>query len=89
VIGLSRGGKQIIFKSFAETKEGGTRMKRANQDIRDYAAKKGVYFWEIAMKLSIPEPTMTRWMRVELPEDKRREIEWIIDDIAITKSQSE
>ena len=49
-------------------------MKKANQDIRDYAAKKGVYFWEIAMKLSISEPTMTRWMRVELPEDKRREI---------------
>ena len=64
-------------------------MKKANQDIRDYAAKKGVYFWEIAMELGISEPTMTRWMRVELPEDKRREIEWIIDDIAITKSLSQ
>lgn len=57
-------------------------MKKANQDIRDYAAKKGVYFWEIALKLGISEPTMTRWMRVELPEDKRREIGQIIDDIA-------
>ena len=63
-------------------------MKKANQDIRDYAAQKGVYFWEIALKLGVSEPTMTRWMRVELPEDKRREIEWIIDDIAITKSLS-
>ena len=64
-------------------------MKKANQDIRDYAAQKGVYFWEIAMQLGVSEPTMTRWMRVELPEDKRREIEWIIDDIAITKSLSQ
>ena len=57
-------------------------MKKANQDIRDYAAQKGVYFWEIALKLGISEPTMTRWMRVELPEDKRRVIGQIIDDIA-------
>ena len=64
-------------------------MKKANQDIRDYAAKKGVYFWEIAMQLGVSEPTMTRWMRVELPEDKCREIEWITDDIAITKSLSQ
>ena len=64
-------------------------MKKANQNIRDYAAKKGVYFWEIAMKLGISEPTITRWMRVELPVDKRREIEQIISDIAATKSQSE
>ena len=57
-------------------------MKKANQDIRDYAAQKGVYFWEIAMQLGVSEPTMTRWMRVELPEDKRREIVQIIDKIA-------
>ncbi len=41
------------------------------------------------MKLGVFEPTMTRWMRVELPEDKRREIEQVISEIAITKSQSE
>jgi hypothetical protein len=64
-------------------------MKKANQDIRDYAAKKGVYFWEIAMKLGISEPTITRWMRVELSADKRREIEQVISDIAAAKSQSE
>ena len=41
------------------------------------------------MKLGVSELTMTRWMRVELPEDKRREIKWIIDNIAITKSLSQ
>ena len=64
-------------------------MKKANQNIRDYAAKKGVYFWEIAMKLGVSEPTITRWMRVELSADKRREIEQVISDIAAAKSQSE
>ena len=63
----------------------GLLKKMANQDIRDYAAQKGVYFWEIALKLGISEPTMTRWMRVELPEDKRREIRQIIDTITDSK----
>ena len=63
-------------------------MRRANQDIRDYAVQKGVYLWEIAKELGISEPTMTRMMRTELSEGKRREIEWIINDIAITKSLS-
>ncbi|MCQ2416520.1 MAG: hypothetical protein MJ071_01760 [Oscillospiraceae bacterium] len=63
-------------------------MKKANQDIRDYAAQKGVYFWEIAMQLGISEPTITRWMRVELPEDKRREIRQIIDKITDSKSSN-
>lgn len=61
-------------------------MKKANQDIRDRAAQKGVYFWEIARELGISEPTMTRWMRVELPADKRREIRQIIDKITDSKS---
>ena len=60
-------------------------MKKANQDIRDYAAQKGVYFWEIAIQLGISEPTITRWMRVELLEDKRREIRQIIDKITDSK----
>ena len=60
-------------------------MKKANQDIRDYAAKKGVYFWEIAMELGISEPTMTRWMRAELTVDKHREIRQIIDKITDSK----
>ena len=38
------------------------------------------------MELGISEPTMTRWMRVELPADKRREIAQIINDIADGKS---
>ncbi len=58
-------------------------MRRANQEIRDYAAKRGVYLWEIAVELDISEPTMTRMMRIELPEDVKQEMKRLIDKIAI------
>ena len=57
-------------------------MKRANQEIREYAAKNGVYLWEIALALGISEPTMTRKLRTELPDREREEIMRIINDIA-------
>ena len=58
-------------------------MKRANQEIREYATKRGVYLWEIAVELDISEPTMTRMMRMELPEDVQQEMKRLIDRIAI------
>lgn len=57
-------------------------MKRANQEIRDYAAKNGVYLWEIALAMGISEPTMTRKLRTELPDRDREEIMRIINDLA-------
>ena len=61
-------------------------MKRANQEIREYAAKRGVFLWEIALAMGISEPTMTRRLRTERPEDERLEIEQIINEIAAAKS---
>ena len=61
-------------------------MKRANQEIREYAAKRGVYLWEIALAMGISEPTMTRKLRTERPGDERLEIERIINEIAAAKS---
>ena len=57
-------------------------MKRANQEIREYAAKNGVYLWEIALAMGISEPTMTRKLRTELPDRGREEIMRIINDLA-------
>ncbi len=61
-------------------------MRRANQEIREYAAKRGVYLWEIALAMGISEPTMTRKLRTELPEDECRKIAQIINEIAAAKS---
>ena len=57
-------------------------MRRANQEIREYAAKNGIYLWEIALALGISEPTLTRKLRTELPDRDREEIIRIINDLA-------
>lgn len=53
-----------------------------NADIREAAKQKGVYLYTIADKLGISEPTMTRLMRRELPEEKKTQIKEIIAEIA-------
>lgn len=57
-------------------------MKRANQEIREYAAKNGVYLWEIALAMGISEPTMTRKLRMELPENEHEMIIQVINELA-------
>ena len=64
-------------------------MRRANQEIRDYAAKNKVYLWEIALAMGISEPTMTRKLRMELPEHERGEIMRIIQHIAELHTMSD
>ena len=50
-----------------------------NKDIRLYARGSGVPFWKIAKAMGKSEPTFTRLMREELPEEKKTEIKNIID----------
>ena len=50
-------------------------MKRmSNSDVRTAAKEAGVFLYEIAAFIGISEPTMTRMLRFELPEGKKREI---------------
>lgn len=57
----------------------------ANKDLRNRAKKSNVSLWEIADVMGISEPTMTRYMRRELPNQKKQEILQIIDDLAKAK----
>lgn len=50
----------------------------ANDDIRMEAKKLGVKLWQIAEKLNISEPTMTRKLRKELSDEEKAEIRAII-----------
>lgn len=54
----------------------------ANQDIKSYARQKGVKLWQIADVKGVSEPTMTRWLRFELPESEKAEYIHIIDELA-------
>ena len=53
----------------------------ANNDIRMKARGLGVPLWAICKELGVSEPTLTRWMRTELPQEKRERINAIIDGL--------
>lgn len=59
-----------------------TRQNLPNNDIRKAALVADVRHWEICDYLGISEPTLTRWLRYELPEEKRRRILAAIEAIS-------
>lgn len=53
-----------------------------NKDIRDYARIKDVKLWKIAEKLNMHDSNFSRLLRQELTEDKKEEIQKIIDELS-------
>ncbi len=47
---------------------------RGNENIRRAARIAGVPLWAIAVKLGVSEPTLTRWLRVQLSVEKEAKI---------------
>lgn len=58
----------------------------ANAETRAEAKNKGVFLWEIADKLCVSEPTITRKLRRELPDEEKQKIFAVIDEIAKEKA---
>jgi hypothetical protein len=56
-----------------------------NMDLRQKAKEKGVFFWQIAAELGVSEPTMTRRLRFELPEQEKQKYLSIIDQLSSEK----
>ena len=59
---------------------------RANEEIRAYARKSGVYLWEVADELNILDAALSRKLRHELKQDEKDRIFKIIDEIAERKA---
>ena len=59
----------------------------SNIDIRTMASANGVSLWQIADALGISEPTMTRKMRKELPQDQKKRIFEIIASLSKAKKE--
>lgn len=59
-----------------------------NSDLRKSAKENGVALWEIADRLNISEPTMTRKLRRELPAEEKQRIISLIDEIAAEKEKT-
>lgn len=53
-----------------------------NSDIKEYAQKKNVRLWRIASELGINDGNFSRKLRHELPEDTKKQIFKIIDELA-------
>lgn len=53
-----------------------------NKDIRTYAKENNVKLWQIAKAMGISEPTMTRKLRSELPEQDKQTFRRIIDELS-------
>ena len=49
--------------------------------MRDAARIAGIPLWRIAMQAGISEPTLTRWLRVPLSEDRERRIVRAIEEL--------
>lgn len=58
-----------------------------NNDIRKTAKESGVYLYAVAAELGVSEPTLIRWLRFELPQEKRERIFSAIAKLKEKKNQ--
>lgn len=56
-----------------------------NKEVRKAARVSDVPMWKVAMALGISEPTIFRWLRTELPEDKKEAMLAAIEKLAADK----
>lgn len=52
-----------------------------NNDIREKAKANGVFLYAVAAEMGISEPTLIRWLRFELPQEKKQRILSAIEQI--------
>lgn len=56
--------------------------KKPNDDLREYAKRRGVYLWEIAEIMKITPSTLSVKFRHALSADEKKKMRGIIDGIA-------
>ena len=79
--------REILFFAFIgdffiSGKEGETLSAERNRDIREYAARKRVFMYELCERLNTPVSTMNYQLRSELPPERKAEIMKTIDQLA-------
>jgi len=62
-------------------------MNMNNIDIKLKAAASGVPLWKIADKLGIADTSFSRKLRKELPDDEKKRIFDIIENLAIERTE--
>lgn len=56
-------------------------MRKANEPVRTAARVAGVPLWAVANRIGVSEPTLLRWLRIPLPEDKEKDIMGAISEL--------
>lgn len=54
---------------------------RENEKIRKAARAADVPLWRVAAAIGVSEPTLMRWLRFPLPEDKENRIMRAVSDL--------
>ena len=60
-------------------------MTRTNEEVRRAARVADVPLWQIAAKIGVSQPTMTRWLRFPLPTDKEERIMQAIQELVLER----
>lgn len=58
-----------------------------NSDVKDSLQAKRIYYWELSDKLHVSEMTLCRWLRHELPEEKKKLILNAITEIIVERTK--
>lgn len=56
-------------------------MKKANEPVRTAARVAGVPLWAVANRIGVSEPTLLRWLRIPLSEEKEKDIMGAISEL--------
>jgi transposase-like protein len=61
-------------------------MQKANEQIRQEAHTAGIPMWQIADTIGISEFTLARWLRKEIPVEKKQHILSAIKHLSLDAS---
>ena len=59
-----------------------------NAHIKEMLNKNRVYHWEVAKRLGVSEMTLFRWLRQDLPDEKRQQILKAISEIVAERTNN-
>lgn len=62
-------------------------MREQNAEIRKNIRKSGFFQWQIADALGVAETTLVRWLRNELPDDKKKAIYSAIESLRMHEEE--
>lgn len=57
-----------------------------NLKVRNHAKEQGVFLYEVAKRLNVSDPTLTRRLRYELDETEQQKYIHAIDEIAASRA---